>query len=282
MTPTFIPDEALAMPGYELFASPTLHPEQSLKAVVRNEGDDALTVRLALRQYGSGDRSELIAGEAVTLGGGTVQTLAWQVSGDGSRPIHAVGLEIEGRGSVALDSMTWGGVPSVTFTRPDDPSMTLWRRAWVDAVDHFQERSSEAFRISQNEGRSLMAQGTRDWIDYAVTAEITPYLARNAGIAIRVQGLKRYYALLLGNDQIARLVKMDDFETVLSEVPFAWDVFTPYTLTLRAEGDCLTGRVNDAILLSATDPGSRLTAGGAGFVIEEGTMGSDTMTVSGL
>ena len=80
--------------------------------------------------------------------------------------------------------------------------MTLWRRAWVDAVDHFEGRYFEAFRISQNEGRGVMAQGTRDWIDYSVTAEITPYLARNAGIAIRVQGLKRYYALLLGSDQM--------------------------------------------------------------------------------
>jgi hypothetical protein len=51
---------------------------------------------------------------------------------------------------------------------------------------------------------------------------------------------------------------------------------------LQAEGDTLTGRINDAVLLTAIDPGSRLTAGGAGFVIEEGTMGSDAMTVSGI
>ena len=31
MTPTFIPEEALAMPGYQLFASPTLYPGQTLR-----------------------------------------------------------------------------------------------------------------------------------------------------------------------------------------------------------------------------------------------------------
>ena len=30
-------------------------------------------------------------------------------------------------------------------------------------------------------------------------------------------------------------------------------------------------------MLTATDPGSRLTAGGAGFVIEVGTMGADAL-----
>jgi hypothetical protein len=125
-----------------------------------------------------------------------------------------------------------------------------------------------------------MAQGTRDWIDYTVTSEITPYLARNVGIAARVQGLRRYYALLLGADQVARLVRMDDGETVLAETPFQWEVFTPYTLALTVEGDALTGTINGAVRLTATDPGSRLTAGGAGFVIEEGTMGSEAITVT--
>jgi hypothetical protein len=95
-----------------------------------------------------------------------------------------------------------------------------------------------------------------------------------------VQGLKRYYAVLLGNDQMARLVKMDDRETVLAETPFQWEVFTPYTLALTADGDTLTGTINGTVKLTATDPDSRLSAGGAGFVIEEGTMGSEAITVS--
>jgi hypothetical protein len=42
----------------------------------------------------------------------------------------------------------------------------------------------------------------------------------------------------------------------------------------------LIGRINDTVSLAASDPGSRLTAGGAGFVIEEGTMGADFLSVS--
>ena len=280
MTPTFIPEEALAMPGYQLFASPTLYPGQTLTALVGNDGDEPAQVRLVLRQYGADDRSELISGEPVVLAAYTEQRLTWRVPDNGGLPIHAVGLEYDGTAPVVLDSLTWNGAPTIMFARPDDRSATLWRRAWVDAVDHFEGRYFEAFRISQNEGRGVMAQGTRDWTDYTVSAEITPYLARNVGIACRVQGLKRYLALLLSSDQVARLVKMDDTETILAEVPFAWELFTPYTFLLRAEGDQLIGRISDTLLLAASDPGSRLTAGGAGFVIEEGTMGCEAITVS--
>lgn len=282
LTPTFIPEEALAMPGYQLFASPTLYSGQTITAVAHNDGTRAVNLRLALRHYGGDDRSELVAGETVVLNGGERQTLTWQVPDTGGLPIHAVGLEIEGKGPVALDSLTWSGEPAVTFRRPEDRSATLWRRAWVDGVDHFEGRYFEAFRISQNEGRGVMAQGTRDWVDYTVTSEITPYLARNVGVAIRVQGLKRYYCLLLGGDQMARLVKMDDAETVLAETPFSWEVFTPYTLALTADGDTLTGTIDGTVRLTAADPDSRLNAGGAGFVIEEGTMGSEAISVAPL
>jgi hypothetical protein len=282
MTPTFIPEEALAMPGYQLFASPTLYSGQTITAVARNEGEDAVNVQLALRHYGAGDHSQLVSGELAALGAGEERTLTWTVPDTDGLPIHAVGLEVEGAGPVALDSLTWDGAPRVTFHRPEDRSATLWRRAWVDGVDHFEGRYFEAFRISQNAGRGVMAQGTRDWIDYTVTSEITPYLARNAGLAIRVQGLRRYYALLLGSDQVARLVRMDDEETILAETPFPWEVFTPYTLALTANGDTLTGTINGPTQLTATDPGSRLSAGGAGFVIEEGTIGSEAFTVSPL
>ena len=95
-----------------------------------------------------------------------------------------------------------------------------------------------------------------------------------------MQGLRRYYALLLGDDQVARLVKMDDVETVLAETPFDWEVFTPYALSLSAEGETLTGTVAGSVTLTATDPGSRLSAGGAGLVIEEGTLGAESVSVS--
>src|SRR6266498_3015378 len=108
--------------------------------------------------------------------------------------------------SVYLDYLTWDGEPDVVLARPEHGG-TLWRRAWVDGVDQFDGGWPEPFRIVQNQGTGLLIHGARDWRDYHVRAAITPHLALAAGIAARVQGMRRYYALLLCAGGVARLIK---------------------------------------------------------------------------
>jgi hypothetical protein len=277
LTPTFIPQEALAMPGYQFFASPTLYPGQIATASVSSASGGKVT--LVARIYNAQDEQELISGPSTDVAAGETATLEWTLPGTDGMAINAIGFEVSG-GPVSIDSLTWTGSPDVTFARPNNRSASIWRRQFVDAVDHFEARFFEAFRVSNNASRGIMSVGTRDWVDYTVQATITPYLAKNFGIAARIQGLRRYYALVLSNDQKLKLIKQDDtVETVLAETPFAWDVFTPVTFTLTVEGDNLTGSVNGGSTISATDPGSRLCCGGAGFVIEEGTMGSEAITI---
>jgi hypothetical protein len=56
-TATFVPPEAIDMPGYSLMASPTLYPGQTVRArVVPDAGNETpVTVRLYLRAYGADD-----------------------------------------------------------------------------------------------------------------------------------------------------------------------------------------------------------------------------------
>ena len=88
----------------------------------------------------------------------------------------------------------------------------MWRRAWVDGVDQYGSRWPEPYRLVQNHGTGLLIQGTRDWTDYRVSAPITPHLVASAGIGARVQGMRRYYALLLAEGGTVRLVKALDGE----------------------------------------------------------------------
>ena len=101
-------------------------------------------------------------------------------------------------GSVEIDHLTWDGVPEVVLDRPEKGSM--WRRAWVNGTDTFWS-FAETYRVIHNQGRGMIMQGTRDWTDYAVEADVTPHLVTSAGLAARVQGMRRYYALLLENHQ---------------------------------------------------------------------------------
>jgi hypothetical protein len=266
MTPTFIPEEAIAMPGYALLASPTLYAGQEIVARVRGGA------RLVLKVYGAGDA--LVAVDGPETEGDA--ELRWRVPDTGGAPIAEVGIAATGEGAVALDWLTWTGAPTTTFARPADGG-TMWRRAWVNGVDKWEPHWPQAYRIVQNEGTALITQGTAEWADYEVAAEVTVPLAEEAGLAVRVGGQRRWYGLLLGRDGVARLVKACDGRSVLAEAPCKLEFDRPYALSLRAVGDRLTGTVDGVVRLDATD--AALPGGGIGLVVTEGCLMTDAVSV---
>ena len=283
-TPTFIPLEAINMPGYTLLASPTLYPGQVVRARVEVDGgnQEPVTCRLMIRVYGVGDVLEPLVGPETRLPPGAEHTLEWCVPDMGGQPIAEIGLEVTGDGSdegtVYLDYLTWGGPPTVRFARPDAGG-TMWRRAWVDGVDQFEARWPESFRIVQNEGTGLISQGAAEWTDYRATADVTPYLAKAAGIGVRVQGLRRYYALLLCGDQRVRLVKAMDGTTSLAEADFPWEFFRTYQLAVEVVGPRLRAWVDDHLVVEVEDTTAPLMAGGVALVCEDGCLGTDSVVV---
>jgi hypothetical protein len=119
----------------------------------------------------------------------------------------------------------------------------------------------------------------RDWTDYAAAATIQSEAARAVGIAVRVQGMKRYYGLLLCAGNKVRLVKTLDGETVLAEADFVWESTRSYALRLAVEGNHLRGWIDGQLIVEASDTGSPLSGCGVAYVIEEGTLMSDAMRV---
>ncbi len=153
----------------------------------------------------------------------------------------------------------------------------MWRRAWVNGVDLL-TKGIEMFRLVQNTGMGLLMQGTREWRDYSVTAEVTPHLVKRAGLAARVQGLTRFYGLLLAPGNRVQLVRMLHTEEVLAEADLEWRLGDRYELTLEACGNRVAGKVDGVTLLEATD--DALDCGAVGLVVEEGRLGVDRVEVS--
>jgi ADP-ribosylglycohydrolase len=263
VTPTFVPLEAQAATGYELQASPTLYPGQTVRAEV-----EAARFRLLARIYdGAGALATLYGPE----GAGE-----WRVPDTGGQPIAQVG--VEAAAPARLRRLTWDRAPSVTLTRPADGG-AMWRRAWVQGVDRFDAHWREPFRLIQNRGRGLLIQGTRQWHDYEVAAAVVPETVAAAGIAARVQGLRRYYALLLGDDGVARLVRELDGTLVLAEAPLERrDYGEPHALALRVVGDRLRAGVDRELVLEARD--DALAGGAVALVCEQGCLTCDAVHVS--
>jgi hypothetical protein len=155
----------------------------------------------------------------------------------------------------------------------------MWKRQWVNAADHFENDFGEAFRVVQNRGRGLVITGTREWRDYTVQASLTPHLAKAFGLAARVQGLERYYALVLSNQDTIQIVKRLDGQKILAEEEFAWDLGQPYDLQIAVRGNRISASVNGAVWFEAADENRPLTGGGIALLCEEGRIGTDAVTI---
>ncbi len=298
-TPVFTPSRQVAdyfsQRGYALLASPRLHAGQTVRAAVgaAAQNGQAVQCNLYIRLYGAEDKLEIRRSEPVTLAAGSHHEFTWRLGDTGGAPIAEVGVEVSSAtradGTLYLDYLTWDGAPNVTLRRPDydtgyrrfggAQTSDMWRLAWVNGVDQYDWWWPEAYRIVQNEGRGLLMQGSREWTDYQVSASVTPHLAAAAGIAARVQGMKRYYALLLCAEGKVRLVKALDGDTVLAEQDFDWQLGGTYELSLAVEGKHIRASVDGQELFRVEDNERQLAGGGVALVIEEGRLACEAVVV---
>ena len=137
----------------------------------------------------------------------------------------------------------------------------------------------EAFRISNNNGRGMLITGTPDWKDYTVSANITFELVKSGGLAARVQGLERYYALEMSSNNKLRLVKMLDGLNILKEIDLDLEFQKEYKLSLKVKKNNLQGYLDKKLFLEFNDIDSPLNYGGIGFVVESGTQFTDAIIV---
>lgn len=283
-TATFITPEAAKMGGYGLLAAPTLYSGQTVRAQVTAE-QDGIRCGLFLRTYGEDDQPVLVYGPQMTLVSGRQYEFNWRIPDLLGDPVFETGLEFTAdpdtpakhgnSGTVILDYMTWDGVPDITFARPPHKG-NFWRKMWVNGVDHF-ESSGEPFRLIQDSGTGLLLTGTREWNNYTVSSVITPHMVKSCGLAARVQGMRRYYALILGKDGKARLVKALDGNNTLAEAACTLEFGRSYALSLTVTGSRIRANLDGTILFEVND--GDLASGGIALVCEEGRMATDAVSV---
>jgi len=284
VTPTFIPPDAMDMPGYSLLASPTLYPGQTVRAALLSNRSNTKPVKVGLfiQYYGEADALQTFHGPVEELIPAAFTVLEWQIPDLGGAPIAQAGISISSdepaEGIVHLDRLSWDDVPNVTFRKPATKSR-MWKRQWVNAVDYFEDGFGESFRVIQNRGRGLLITGTCEWTDYRAQTTITPHLVKAFGLAVRVQGQERYYALLLSDQTTVNLVKRLDGETVLAQRAFAWQFGKSYELRLEAHGNQIQAWVDGILLFNLDDLECPLLSGGIALVCEEGRIGTDEVSI---
>jgi ADP-ribosylglycohydrolase len=263
---------ALEMGGYDLIASPTLYPGQTITAAVQAAGTPC-SARLYVKTSGDGSAPVLYPGPSQALGAGEAAEFAFTVPDTDGRPVHEVGLELsaDAPGTVFLDRLTWGGPPQVTFRRPGVGG-AAWRLAWVNGADQFSTDWASpgwTYRVIQNAGVGLVTQGEASWRDYTVGVDVWPHLAHRIGLCAACRGLRRYVALVLDADKRIRLVRQhDDARTVLAESDRAWAYEQKLSLSLTVSGSRVSASI-DGHRLSTEEAGMSLS-GAVGLLVEQG------------
>ncbi len=282
-TSTFILPDELSGERYGLLASPTLYSGQRVSAGFSVDQDTH--VKSFIRIYNKDDALDLIYGPEARLAADAYTEIQWIIPNTHGQPIAEIGLECKGEsGTLYLDALTWDGEPDVELTRPlgakelREPPQ-VWRQAWVDAMDTWSLWTPEPYRLAKNEGRGLIMQGTREWRDYEAEADITPWLMEAGGIGVRVQGMKRFYALQLAAGDKLRLLKALDGDTILAERDFAWEIEKTYTLKMQVSGNHLSAWVDGQLQFDIVDEGTPLSSGGVAYVVDQGNIGSRAMSV---
>ena len=100
-----------------------------------------------------------------------------------------------------------------------------------------------------------------------------------AGIGARVQGMRRYYALLLCRNGTARLVKALDGEKLLAETAFPWTFGNTYRMSLQVVGTRVRAAIDGRQLFEVEDTDQPLKGGGVALIATEGRLSAETVFV---
>ena len=265
------------MPGYELLPRrPSTRVRPSARASWLTRQQRSASVRLVIQRYDGDDDARRRSGNAVSArswrgsrthldyrrlrgstdpGGRSRNRVVWKLDGDRLPRLADLGRHAGG------DALTVRAVKGA------------WRRAWVDAVDQFEGRWPEPFRIVKNEGIGLISQGGRIGPTIRVEAPVYVHLVKSGGIAARVQGLRRYYALLLGDDGTSGLSRRSTTTNPRWRIAVpsgSLERVRPMARGLRIDGSSAASD-DTPVCSTSTTPISLLVDGGIGLIVEEGT-----------
>lgn len=307
-TATFAPADSSNLRTYELIASPSIYPGQQVSARIQADPTNAepAKCRLYISVYEPvsdakvsigpealrameqmHDKMVIVYGPEVDLAPGAAHEFSWLIPELGSRPIAEIGLEITpvtgfiAEGTVYLDTLTWEGTPSTRLGKPDGGGI-MWSKAWAKGIDDWWPWWPSGIRLMHNEGTGLLIQGTREWQNYSVSAYLTPHLSSSAGLAAYVQGMRRYYALVLRPGNKVCLVKALDGETILAEAEFSWEFDNQYLFQLEVVGNKLRGLIEGQLVLEAEDTELPLGSGAIAILLESGCMEAGDVLVEAL
>ncbi|HEY85080.1 MAG TPA: hypothetical protein G4N96_08235, partial [Chloroflexi bacterium] len=154
-------------------------------------------------------------------------------------------------GSIVLDYLDWDGTPrySSDFSkeRPEYGAISQWT-----TLRGYWRLEGGAYHGS-GPGVNESYSGDIEWRDHTLTVRLVPLLGDYHNINLRVQGALRSYAVGLAPGQKLTLYKNAGGYQAVASADFPWRHHRPYTLSLTAEENHLTVKVDGETKLEWCD-----------------------------
>ena len=300
---TFFPQELYELTGsarerffqsYNFISCPLLYSGQNIESeiIFKSNSQKPITVTCFINVFGEEDNYERINSESVVLFPDKSQKLKWKIPSTEGNPITQVGFSIESdeanSGSLILNYLTFTGEPNCKFSKPKHigkhkrgikfSNAKMWKASWVDALDKW-DSGERTFRVCKDRGRGMLITGTDLWKNYKVTSDIAIQRVKTGGLAARVQGLNRYYGLVINASNKLQLIKVINEPKVLKEIDFDLEYYKDYKLSLKVEDNKLSGYLDNKVVLEFADSSDVLENGAMGLIVEDGTMVTDEVIV---
>ena len=300
---TFFPQELYELTGsarerffqsYNFISCPLLYSGQNIESeiIFKSNSQKPITVTCFINVFGEEDNYERINSDSVVLFPDKLQKLKWKIPSTEGNPITQVGFSIESdeanSGSLILNYLTFTGEPNCKFSKPNHigkhkrgvkfSNAKMWKASWVDALDKW-DSGERTFRVCKDSGRGMLITGTDLWKNYKVTSDIAIQRVKTGGLAARVQGLNRYYGLVISASNKLQLIKVINEPKVLKEIDFDLEYYKDYKLSLKVEDNKLSGYLDNKVVLEFADSSDVLENGAMGLIVEDGTMVTDEVIV---
>lgn len=284
-SPTFL-DPLDEMTNFSTVASPSLYPTNSV--VARLSSSITAEVRF-FALYAEGNGTHVERSESVTVNPAKSEAV-WEVPPHGNNVPFRIGLEVLASPHCAIDvrvhSVNWAGAPR-NFSQQGILLSSIWDTKpkglapWVSSARNFEADFATTFAVSHPAMLGVVTTGTRDWLDYEVRSQLLFSLHEAGGMVLRARGHRRFVAAIFTGGHSIRLIsQIDNRRTVLGEIEFPYELDRTYDVVARCMGSRLQVSVDGVNVLEART--QHANGGGAGFIIERGTLTADGFTVRAL
>lgn len=257
--------------GYACPSSPTLFPGQIITAAI--EGPPGRTCRLRLTATtGSESHASFECPPFVIAPGRNL--IEWMPDLPLEAMIEFLGLTGE-PGCWKLHFLTWSGEPDCLLA-PGGPDQLL-KEQWISAASQF-SKWSHNLSVAENHGMGLVLSGSYEWRDITIETKVHSHLSQSHGLAVRVQGLRRFIAAARHSDHRLRITEhYDGRQTVLAEAEDPYALCEPAKMRVILHKSDLAFYVGD-IQLDAKIR-EELCQGMIALLVEQGAATYDSVRI---